>query len=179
MVIEYNDYIKMSKALHVDLSHKSVMFPADIFEAHKTITARYNEVMHEIEMIKGKELDQEFNKRVNEHYSRLGLTGFQRDGFRIVLPQKRTDLIAEGQSLNHCVGGESYYKKCMIGVNMIFFVRKDDNPEKPYFTMEMDVTTGKIIQLYGFGDCSAPKEVRAFANAFAQFMHNKKARKTA
>ena len=179
MVIEYNDYIKMSKALHVDLSHKSVMFPADIFEAHKTITARYNEVMHEIEMIKGKELDQEFNKRVNEHYSRLGLTGFQRDGFRIVLPQKRTDLIAEGQSLNHCVGGESYYKKCMIGVNMIFFVRKDDNPEKPYFTMEMDVSTGKIIQLYGFGDCSAPKEVRAFANAFAQFMHNKKARKTA
>ena len=62
---------------------------------------------------------------------------------------------------------------------MIFFVRKDDNPEKPYFTMEMDVSTGKIIQLYGFGDCSAPKEVRAFANAFAQFMHNKKARKTA
>lgn len=179
MVIEYNDYIKMSKALHVDLSHKSVMFPADIFEAHKTITARYNAVMHEIEMIKGKELDQEFNKRVNEHYSRLGLTGFQRDGFRIVLPQKRTDLIAEGQSLNHCVGGESYYKKCMIGVNMIFFVRKDDNPEKPYFTMEMDVSTGKIIQLYGFGDCSAPKEVRAFANAFSQFMHNKKARKTA
>ena len=179
MVIEYNDYIKMSKAIHVDLSHKSVMFPADIFEAHKTITARYNAVMHEIEMIKGKELDQEFNKRVNEHYSRLGLTGFQRDGFRIVLPQKRTDLIAEGQSLNHCVGGETYYKKCMIGVNMIFFVRKDDNPEKPYFTMEMDVSTGKIIQLYGFGDCSAPKEVRAFSNAFSQFMHNKKARKTA
>lgn len=179
MVIEYNDYIKMSKALHVDLSHKSVMFPADIFEAHKTITARYNAVMHEIEMIKGKELDQKFNKRVSEHYSRLGLTGFQRDGFRIVLPQKRTDLIAEGQSLNHCVGGESYYKKCMIGVNMIFFVRKEDNPGKPYFTMEMDVTTGKIIQLYGFGDCSAPKEVRAFANAFSQLMRNKKARKTA
>ena len=42
-----------------------------------------------------------------------------------------------------------------------------------------DVLTWRIKQLYGFGDCSAPKEVRDFANAFSKYMHNKKARKTA
>lgn len=179
MCLEYNDYIRMSKDLHVDLSHKSVLFPADVVEAHHTITGRYNAAMNEIRMEKAKALDSSFNARVNAIYAEMGLSGFQKDGFCIVLPQKRTDLIVEGQSLNHCVGGDNYYEKCMNGRYMIFFVRKQEKPEKPYFTMEMDVITGKILQLYGFGDCSAPKEVRAFANAFAQFMHNKKARKTA
>lgn len=179
LVTEYRDYINMSNDLHVDLSHKSVRFPADIVEAHRQITARYNAVRDEVKMRKAEELNTEFNARANELYAMLGLTEFRKDGFCIVLPQKRTDLIAEGQSLNHCVGGVQYYKNHMEGRYMIFFIRKAAEPDKPYFTMEMDVTTGKILQLYGFGDCSAPKDVKAFANAFSQFMHNKKARKTA
>lgn len=179
LVTEYRDYINMSNDLHVDMSHKSVRFPADIVEAHRQITARYNAVRDEVKMRKAEALNTEFNARANELYAMLGLTEFRKDGFCIVLPQKRTDLIAEGQSLNHCVGGYRYYQNHMEGRNMIFFIRKAIEPEKPYFTMEMDVTTGKILQLYGFGDCSAPKDVKAFANAFSQFMHNKKARKTA
>lgn len=179
LLVEYRDYLRMSKELRVDLSHKSVLFPSDVIEAHKTITARYNAVLQEIKMIEGERLNSEFHKRVNEHYSRIGLSGFQKDGYCIVLPQLRTDLIKEGQSLNHCVGEDGYYRSCMMGVNMIFFVRKADDPEKPFFTMEMDVTDGRIKQLYGFGDCSAPKEVRAFADAFSRHVCGKTRRKTA
>ena len=179
ILVEYKDYLHMSKELRVDMSHKSVRFPADIIEAHKTITARYNEVKLEIEKLKGEKLNAAFNKAVNEHYIRLGLTGFQKNGFRIVLPQLRTDLITEGQSLNHCVGSDGYYKKCMMGTVMIFFIRKQENPEKPFFTMEMDTTNGRIIQLYGFGDCTAPKDVREFANAFSRFMQRKGVKQTA
>ncbi len=179
ILVEYKDYLYMSKELRVDMSHKSVRFPADVVEAHRTITARYNEVIGEIEKRKGEELNAAFHEAVQEHYARLGLTGFQKDGFCIVLPQMRTDLIAEGQSLNHCVGGEGYYKKCMMGTYMIFFVRKQNAPEKPFFTMEMDTTTGNIIQLYGFGDCSAPKDVRAFANAFSRFIQRRGVKQTA
>lgn len=179
LLVEYRDYLRMSKELRVDLSHKSVLLPSDVVEAHKTITARYNAALEEIKMIEGEKLNSEFQKKVNEHYSRLGITGFQKDGYCIVLPQLRTDLIKEGQSLNHCVGGDGYYKKCMIGTYMIFFVRKKDDPGKPFFTMEMDVTNGKIVQLYGFGDCSAPKDVRAFADAFSRYVCSKARRKTA
>lgn len=179
ILVEYKDYLHMSKELRVDMSHKSVRFPVDIIEAHKTITARYNEVRLEIEKLKGEKLNAGFNKAVNEHYIRLGLTGFQKNGFRIVLPQLRTDLITEGQSLNHCVGSERYYKKCMMGTFMIFFIRKQENPEKTFFTMEMDTTNGRIIQLYGFGDCTAPKDVREFANAFSRFMQRKGVKQTA
>ena len=179
ILVEYKDYLHMSKELRVDMSHKSIRFPADIVEAHRTITARYNEVMGEIQKRKGEELNAAFHEAVQEHYARMGLTGFQKDGFCIILPQMRTDLIAEGQSLNHCVGGESYYKKCMMGAYMIFFVRRQDAPEKPFFTMEMDTITGKITQLYGFGDCTAPKDVREFANAFSRFIQRKGVKQTA
>lgn len=179
LVTEYRDYLNMSHALRVDMSHKSVRFPADIVEAHQRITERYNAALDEIKMREAEKLNAGFNARANELYAAMELTGFQKDGFCIVLPQKRTDLIAEGQSLNHCVGGDNYAKSHLGGQRMIFFVRRMAEPDKPYFTMQMDVTTWSILQLYGFADCSAPKEVRAFANAFAQFMHNKKARKTA
>lgn len=179
ILVEYKDYLHMSKELRVDMSHKSVRFPADIVEAHRTITARYNEVMGEIQKRKGEELNAAFHEAVQEHYARMDLTGFQKDGFCVILPQLRTDLIAEGQSLNHCVGGEEYYKKCMMGTYMIFFVRRQDAPEKPFFTMEMDTTNGRIIQLYGFGDCTAPKDVREFANAFSRFIQRKGVKQTA
>jgi len=161
IVIQYRDYIDMSIGLKVDLSHKSVRFPADCMEAHAQILGRFNAVKHEVE-------DTIFVEKVKDLYARLSVTEFEKDGFCIILPQLRSDLITEGQSLNHCVGGEGYYKNHIAGTKMIFFVRKSDRPNKPFFTLEVNMDTYKINQLYGFGDCSAPKEVRRFAEAFVK-----------
>lgn len=81
-------------------------------------------------------------------------------------PMKRSDLTTEGQRLNHCVGMSAYFERHLLGHQMVFFIRKVSAPDKPYFTAEIDTDTGRIIQLYGFGDCSAPKEVRAFTEGF-------------
>ena len=81
---------------------------------------------------------------------------------------KRSDLTAEGQRLNHCVGMSAYFERHLLGHQMVFFIRKVSAPDKPYFTAEIDTDTGRIIQLYGFGDCSAPKEVRAFTEGFCR-----------
>ena len=63
---------------------------------------------------------------------------------------------------------KTYYESHILGRNMIFFIRKAEAPRKPYFTAEIEMDTGRIRQLYGFGDCSAPKEVRAFTEGFAR-----------
>lgn len=39
---------------------------------------------------------------------------------------------------------------------------------RSYFTAEIDMNAGRILQLYGFGDCSAPREVRTFTEGFAR-----------
>lgn len=161
IVIRYRDYIDMSVSLKVDLSHKSVRYPNNCLVAHDQILKRFNEVKHEIE-------NEVFIEKVKPLYAGLSITEFEKDGFCIALPQLRSDLITEGQSLNHCVGGEGYYKNHIAGIKMIFFVRRINAQDKPFFTMEVDMRDFHICQLYGFGDCSAPKEVRRFAEAFVK-----------
>ena len=56
---------------------------------------------------------------------------------------------------------------------MICFVRRLAEPDKPFFTMELDVDTGRIKQLYGLRDCAAPKEVRQFAERVARMVRKK------
>ena len=161
ILICYRDYISMSQGLGVDLSHKGIRFPKNCVEAHNQILPRFNAVKKQAE-------DNLFVKSVEGVYKSLRLTAFEKDGFCIALPQKRSDLITEGQTLNHCVGGQSYANNHMAGRRLIFFVREISNRAKPFFTMEVDMTDFRICQLYGFGDCSAPPDVRKFAEAFVK-----------
>ena len=161
LLTQYRDYISMATGLGVDLSHKSIRFPENCVEAHNQILPMFNEVKHEVE-------DAIFQAEVAPLYAQLLITEFVRDGFCIALPRLRSELITEGQSLNHCVGSERYYKNHISGTTMIFFVRRASKPGKPFFTMEVDMVSYRIKQLYGFGNCSAPKEVRQFAEAFVK-----------
>ena len=161
ILVSYRDYLDMSNALGVDMSHKSIRHPRNCVEAHNQILPRFNAVKNEVE-------DKLFIKAVEGIYAALRLTAFEKDGFCIALPQKRSDLITEGQTLNHCVGGDRYYKNHIAGTKLIFFVREVKNRAKPFFTMEVDMGTYSICQLYGFGDCSAPPDVWKFAEAFVK-----------
>lgn len=161
IMTQYRDYLSMSRHFHIDLSHKSVRFPEDCVEAHSVLVARQNAEIAARESM-------EFSEAVKPLYDALPIREYERSGFCIVLPQERADLIREGQSLNHCVGGERYYKNHIAGTRMIFFVRKVEDRDKPFFTMEIDMKRFTICQLYGFGDCSAPKDVRRFAEEFTK-----------
>lgn len=161
ILICYKEYISMSGELGVDLSHKGIRFPKNCVEAHDQILPRFNSKKQEAE-------DNKFVEAVKSVYAALRLTAFEKDGFCIVFPQKRSDLTTEGQSLNHCVGGQRYANNHMAGTRLIFFVREIQSRGKPFFTMEVDMESYRICQLYGFGDCSAPPEVRKFAEAFVK-----------
>lgn len=157
LITLYKDYISMSKSLYVDMDRKSVRFPDNIKESHDLLRTRYNEIKIQVE--------EEKYKQAIEKIS-AGMKEFADKDFCMVLPTTRNDFIKEGQSLNHCVGNESYFNSHIKGTRMIFFIRKLSEPEKPYYTMEVDMNLLKILQLYGFGDCSATPDVRKFANSF-------------
>lgn len=156
------DYIEMSKEMGIDMSHKSVRYPPDCIEAHNRVMKQHESVKNELD-------DKRFKENVEAIYEAIGNADFQKDGLCVVLPQSRTDFIMEGNALNHCVGSVSrYFENHMKGRQMIFFIRKVAKPDKPYFTMEADMTSRSILQLYGFGDSSAPSEVRKFAEQFVK-----------
>lgn len=175
LMTKYQDYIGMCEEQKIDLSHKSVRFPKDIVEAH-------DELLKRITAEKNAEIDAAFAAAVAPIYEKMPVASYENKEYCIVFPQLRSDLIVEGQSLNHCVGKhEHYYKNHMAGTQMIFFVRRVENRNKPYFTMELDMKSLRIMQLYGFGDSQASKYVRAFAEGFANALKKgkKKEMKTA
>lgn len=156
----YRDYLHMAQDLKSDMGQRAILEPRNLKERHDLLAARVNE-------LKSRPENERFQQAIDE-----GLYWWAHEYadevFCVVYPMKRSDLTTEGQRLNHCVGMSSYFENHIHGCKMIFFIRRAAEPDKAYFTAEINVDTGRIIQLYGFGDCSAPKEVRAFTEGFAR-----------
>lgn len=162
----YEDYIGMCRGQGVDLSRKEVRFPRDLKAEHDRLARR-------LEIAKGENANGVFAEVCARLYAPMH--GYTDGKYTVVFPQLRTDLIAEGQSLHHCVGGDSYYQEHIKGTRMIFFIRRTDEPGRPLYTLQANVREGSILQLYGTHDRPAPKEVHAFCRAFlAQLWTGKK-----
>ena len=54
------------------------------------------------------------------------------------------ELMDEGAALHHCVGG--YGETVASGRSSIFFIRRADAPEKPWYTLQVELKTLKEIQ---------------------------------
>lgn len=69
----------------------------------------------------------------------------------IRLPRCNADLVREGKTLNHCVGG--YGKRHSEGKDLIFFVRRYRRPERSYYTLNIRMKEKpEEIQLHGYGN---------------------------
>ena len=91
----------------------------------------------------------------------------------VKLPVSAQDLIREGDILCHCVGG--YSQSHVSGKDTIFFIRHYRRPERPYYTLDIDMTGRPVEkQLHGYGNerhgphkqysHSIPKKVRNFCD---------------
>lgn len=81
------------------------------------------------------------------------------------------ELIEEGDTLHHCVGG--YHQKHAAETDVIFFVRRVRRPERSWYTLDirMDTDVPREVQLHGYrnewtdrGLRSVPKDVREFCD---------------
>ena len=68
--------------------------------------------------------------------------------------------------MRHCVG--SYVERVANGKCVILFVRKSNDINKPFVTMEYAVRDNSIIQIKAFANGKADKEVLDFIKKWAQ-----------
>lgn len=61
---------------------------------------------------------------------------YSNDKYSIIIPEQLEDLIKEGDVLHHCVG--SYVDAVIDKRNKIYFLRKNTELTKPYFTIDID-----------------------------------------
>ena len=95
-------------------------------------------------------------------------------GLFIRIPQNTEEIVSEGKTLVHCVGG--YAERHANGKTNILFVRKTDEPDTPYYTMEVS-NDYKIVQCRGYrNDTRAPKSdiVKQFEEKYLNFLEELK-----
>jgi len=157
----YRDYIKMAKLLDADMRVKSLQTPPRLKERHDQLAQQASK--------KRCEKEDALMQKVIEDGLYWWARDFGNEEFMVVYPQGKSDFVREGQCLNHCVGSvPSYFENHCKGTSMIFFIRRVNEPDKPFFTAEIDMVEHSIRQLYGFGDCSASREVRQFTEGFVR-----------
>lgn len=176
----WEDYLGMSKDLRVDLSSKSARMPKDIKVAHDQVLEATELIRAEKraaeEMKRAQERESSYEPAVAALYEAITFDTYSKYGFTIRLPEHVADLVREGQSLGHCVGRFEYDKKTVRGESCIIFIRKVEDPDKPFYTMEYDLKAKVIRQLYGKLDRPASPEVKKFANEYIKRLKPRKKR---
>ena len=77
--------------------------------------------------------------------------------YMVVIAMSPTELVKEGEMLNHCVGKMGYDQKLAREDSLIFFVRRKEEPNTPFVTVEYSPSKHKILQTHGMHN-STPDE---------------------
>lgn len=152
------DYLGMASEQKVELSQKE-RYPYDLKNAHDRMTAAVN-ARKDAEVLKKQAAKAE---KFTAMWERIHWADFADEKYCIMAAKSTAELLAEGRALDHCVGT---YTDAFIEGRVIFFLRKAESPEKPFFTLNLNIKTGRIIQLQGNHNCQPPQEVKDWANGW-------------
>lgn len=161
---DYFDYAGWLEKMDYDMKNEFNLFPKDFKKAHDEMSKQYMK-------FKDKQ-DREATKRFNRLLAKMKKETAEVDamklniaGLFIRLPNKLEELKSEGEALHHCVG--NYMEKVRKGETMIFFIRRKEEPNKPFYTLEWK---GRVLQCRGLHNCDMTPEVKAFVNIFQEKM---------
>ena len=156
------DYWNMAGKLDMDLEAEQVKWPKDIHKAHDAAVKRYNERKDALD-----------NAAFVERLKTLGGMEWHDGGILIRPCASAAELRAEGSTLNHCV--YSYADRHKNGQTAIFFIRREEEPDKPWFTLELDEKNLTVRQNRGLRNCGKTPEVQEFEDKWIE--HLKQMRK--
>ncbi len=153
--VEYIDYLNMRKEQGYDLNNAVYQAPRDLKGAHAKMVMEINKKAED-------ERVQEVNTRfpmIRKNYRRLRDRFYFEDEGLLIRPARNAgEIVMEGRTLHHCVGGDSYLKKHDDGTNIILFLRDVADQETPYITVEIEAGSLHIQQWYGAYDKKPDKE---------------------
>jgi len=158
----YRDYIRMYEQLPAELRNGFTIFPKDIRKKHDDILKLYQRHQDAIAELRRKEVQENYLKN---YYDKAKSFEYKDATYQIIACKDLGDLVKEGRELHHCVG--SYINSVGKGSEYILFLRKIDNIETPFFTI--DLTPDLIVrQIHGLRNCNLSDEVKPFVNKWAE-----------
>lgn len=173
----WRDYLRMARQEGIDTTDDIVRLPKDLKTRHDQLVERINARQNAERMEREKEKYARFNARIQEHLPEVKRYFWEDDTYMIIPAGCCEELIEEGRTLHHCVGANDIYMSAMAeGRSWILFLRRKSDLDKPYYTIEINMHTDKILQYYSEYDRQPNKEViRKVLDKFKQDL--KKTRK--
>lgn len=163
-VQDYFDYTGWLEKMGYDMRNEFNLFPKNFEKAHDEMSKQYVKFKDK----QAREDAKRFNRLLGElrkETAEVEAMNLNISGLFIRLPNKLEELKEEGEALHHCVG--TYMERVEKGETMIFFIRKKEAPEKPYYTLEWH---GRVVQCRGLHNCDMTPEVKAFVEIFEEKM---------
>lgn len=146
----------MAKKQGLDLQDPAVRWPKDLMAYHDRLVDNQQFIKDQRLMGKFTALAKQFAPAATEW-----------DGICIRIAASEKELRQEGAALKNCVG--TYGDKHVEG-NCIFFVRRAEAPDVPWYTLQVNTRTGQQLQLHGYRndfEHPVPQEVRDFLRRVA------------
>ncbi len=159
------DYWTMAERLGEDLADCDVMWPQNLQRAHDQMQERQKA-----------EAAEERRGRFRQRYERMKKYAFEDGGIFIRPCETEEELIAEGKALHHCVA--SYAERHARGELTIFFIRRKDKPDEPWYTLNFNEKTLSVTENRGLCNCDRTEEVRNFENTWLEWVRSGRKRRT-
>lgn len=140
IIQHWMDYLNMAQKLNYDLTEETVAMPKDLKQRHDVAAAIIRHQGSEEEREKYKKRKRMLEKKYE----------FSLGELCILVPQSTEEIVHEGKTLHHCVGG--YADRHMRGKTTILFLRKRRKQGRSFLTIELKEERGQIgiWQIHGY-----------------------------
>ena len=159
-IYTYYDYIKACKYLNLDMKEERNVYPKDFTRWHDIRIDEYKIKKAEEDEKARKEIYVKFLSVANKY---IKLERYKED-IIVIIAKSPNELREEGEKLSHCVGKMNYDMKFIREESLIFFIRKKENKETPFVTMEYSLKSKQILQCYGENNKKPEKEILDYIN---------------
>lgn len=171
---DYVDYLEDVRILHIGRT-EDVIFPKNFGPAHERLTEQRRDKEEEVRKATIKKKDRMLRAMLPDLKELY--TGTKAEGcYVMVLPTCKEDFNREGRENHNCVGG-SYFDKMLEGKSVVLFLRKSEEPDSAFCTVEMDGS--RIVQCRAIRNSEPPIAVRDFMERYAKEVDKRIRRKEA
>ena len=160
LLIEYRDYLVMAQNLDYDIADEFVLYPESLKKAHDIAVKLRREQRDRKSYDNSKYLASRLESIFESNRERYS---YQKKGLAVVVPNSAAAIVKEGHALHHCVG--DYLERIVQGQCLILFVRKTEDLDTPYFTMQ--ISGNRVSQLQGRFNAAPSDEVHKFVDEWA------------
>lgn len=136
VLILWKDYLSMAMRMKMDVQQELIFKPGNVKRAHDDlvrlcggadVAKRAGEIIQKFPDV------DEILQSIKDKYE------YMDDQYAVVVPEKIEGIIYEGRKLGHCLDkSDIYFDRIQRRESFIVFLRKAEDIEKPYYTLEIE-----------------------------------------